>query len=110
MEITLQVDNLDGGYGKFTIKAYCPFEMYGHTFAAHREIDGRTGKPKQYKSFAVTEISTGFRCTADETRAGAIISTKERLREMGEAAFLRSVKWAQDQISKGGKSHENDSG
>ena len=99
MKITVHVDNLDGDYGEFAIKAYCPFQMYGYTFAAHREIDGKTGNPKRYGGFAVSEISTGFRCTADQTRMGAIQSTKDRLKEMGEAAFLRSIKWAQERIA-----------
>jgi len=103
MKITVHVANLDGDYGEFAIKAYCPFQMYGYTFAAHREIDGKTGNPKRYGGFAVSEISTGFRCTADQTRMGAIQSTKDRLQEMGKGAVKRSIKWAQAQIAERGK-------
>jgi len=73
------------------VPAYLPFEMYGHTFAAHRiaNLDGSLQPAAQ--GWSVSEVKTGSRVCWGKTRKAAIANARTLLEKKGEQLFLKSV-------------------
>ena len=113
MKITVNMSTIEGKYRRYPITAYCPFEMYGHTFAVHRSLEAAQGSsvsedivPKKY-GHTVTETETGFMCTEGMTRKEAIEKAKKGLQNMGEERFYKNLAWSREQISRKAEGRES---